>query len=250
MEAAVECCWNPWHGCRKLSEGCRNCFVYRIDARHNRDSAEVRQNADFDLPVRRRRAGDYKIPSGALVYTCFTSDFFLDLADAWRPAAWEMMRRRADVDFLIITKRIDRLAVGLPADWGDGYPNVELCCTVENQDRAAYRLPIFADAAAARKSIICEPLLSPIDLSPYLGPWVRRVVVGGESGEQARPCDYDWVLSLRSQYIMANVPFFFKQTGARLRKDGRLYRIPRRFQHEQARRAAIDFIPGGQKNEV
>ena len=76
--------WNPWHGCHKLSEGCRHCYVYRIDAQHGRDSSIVQKTADFDLPVRRKRDGSYKIPPGELVYTCFSSDFFVEDADEWR----------------------------------------------------------------------------------------------------------------------------------------------------------------------
>ena len=49
--------WNPWHGCRKLSEGCRHCYVYRQDAQHDKDSREVRRTAAFNLPVRRTRDG-------------------------------------------------------------------------------------------------------------------------------------------------------------------------------------------------
>lgn len=51
--------WNPWHGCRKISEGCRNCYVYRQDSRHDKDSREVRQTAMFDRPVRRSRDGRF-----------------------------------------------------------------------------------------------------------------------------------------------------------------------------------------------
>lgn len=76
--------WNPWHGCRKISEGCRNCYVYRQDSRHDKDSREVRQTAMFDRPVRRSRDGRFKVPAGEMVYTCFTSDFLLEEADAWR----------------------------------------------------------------------------------------------------------------------------------------------------------------------
>lgn len=47
--------WNPWHGCHKLSEGCRNCYVYRIDERHGKDSSVITRTRDFDLPVRRKR---------------------------------------------------------------------------------------------------------------------------------------------------------------------------------------------------
>ena len=57
-----------------------------------------------------------------------------------------MMRLRSDVRFLIITKRIDRFLETIPSDWGDDYDNVTICCTIENQDRADYRLPIYKTA--------------------------------------------------------------------------------------------------------
>ena len=203
----------------------------------------VRKNADFSLPIRRTRTGEYKIPPGDMVYTCFSSDFLLEDADAWRGEAWSMMRERSDLQFLFITKRIDRLQKCLPDDWGGGYENVHICCTAENQDRADYRLPIFLDAPIRCRSIICEPLLEPLDLRPYLGPGILEVIAGGESGNDARPCRFEWFLDLRRQCEAAGVAFRFKQTGARFMKDGRLYRIPRPFQHEQARRANINFIP-------
>ena len=75
--------WNPWHGCHRISEGCRHCYVFRMDSHYGRISDAVHKNRDFDLPVRKNRDGSYKIPSGEEVYTCFTSDFFLeDAAEA------------------------------------------------------------------------------------------------------------------------------------------------------------------------
>lgn len=234
--------WNPWHGCRKFSEGCRNCYVYRIDGRHGRDSSEIKQTANFDLPVRKKkRTDEYKIPSGTLVYTCFSSDFLLEEADEWRQEAWQMMRTRNDLHFLFITKRIDRLQHCLPEDWGEGYENVTICCTVENQDRADFRLPVYKAAPIKHKIIICEPLLTRIDLSPYLGTWVEQVVVGGESGVEARVCHYDWVLEIRDLCIKENISFWFKQTGTKFVKDGKFYFVKRRLQHAQARKAGINF---------
>lgn len=99
--------WNPWHGCHKLSEGCMHCYVYRGDARREVDSSVVTQTKSFDVPIRRKRNGEYKIPSGTLVYTCFTSDFFVGDADGWRSDAWDMIRQRSDLHFMMITKRID-----------------------------------------------------------------------------------------------------------------------------------------------
>lgn len=236
--------WNPWHGCRKISAGCAQCYVYRLDACHGRDASVVSQNRDFNLPVRRTRLGGYTVPSGETVYTCFSSDFFLEEADAWRPEAWSMIRRRKDLSFFMITKRIERFQVGLPEDWGIGYDHVTLCCTIENQEMADRRLPLLREAPIRHKGIICEPLLGPVNLSSYLGAWVEDVVVGGESGPSARVCDYAWVLAIKAQCMAAQVPFSFKQTGARFQKDGRLYAIPRRLQQAQAKKACIDWRPG------
>ena len=235
--------WNPWHGCHKYSEGCQHCYVYRIDAAHGKDASQIFLNKEFDLPMRRKRDRSYQLAPGTLVYTCFSSDFFLEEADGWRERAWEMIRWRSDLTFFIITKRIIRLHECLPFDWGKGYENVHICCTVENQRQADIRLPIYQKAPIRHKSIICSPLLSAVDLRPYLGSWVEEVVVGGESGQEARPCDYNWVLDLREQCVQAGVPFHFMQTGARLIKDGKHYRIPRKFQHRQAKAAGIDFVP-------
>lgn len=234
--------WNMWHGCRKISDGCRHCYVYRQDANWDKDSSVVTRTAQFDLPVRRDRRGRFKIPSGTTVYTCMTSDFFVDAADEWRPAAWQMMRLRHDLRFIIITKRIDRFFAGLPDDWGEGWDNVYICSTCETQDRADYRLPFLLSVPAKHKSVICEPLLEPVDLSAYLTGGIESVYVGGESGRDARPCDFEWVLSLRRQCDAAGVGFHFHQTGARLVKDGRIYRIPRSHQHSQARKAGLDTI--------
>ena len=128
--------WNPWHGCKKISPGCANCYVYRRDAEFGKDSSIVTRTSSFDMPVKCNRRNEYKLQlKGEDVYTCMTSDFFLDEADAWRPEAWDIIRRRGDLHFVIITKRIHRFAVGLPEDWGSGYENVTICCTCENQDR-------------------------------------------------------------------------------------------------------------------
>lgn len=237
--------WNPWHGCRKLSEGCQHCYVYRSDSRHGRDSSIPQKNSDFDLPVRKNRSGAYKLAPGETVNTCFTSDFLLDLADEWRGEAWAMMRERRDLNFFFITKRIDRLENCLPDDWGDGWDNVCIGCTVENQKRADYRLPIFSAAPIKHKIITCEPLLEAIDLEKYLGGWIEKLVAGGESGNEARLCDYSWILSLREQCLRRGVPFWFKQTGAHFKKDGKVYNVPRRYQHSQAKKAGINHVGRG-----
>lgn len=235
--------WNPWHGCHKLSEGCRHCYVYRGDAQRGIDSSLVAKTKNFDLPIQEKRNGEYKILSGTMLYTCFTSDFLLEDADEWREEAWQMMKQRNDLNFMFITKRIDRLHEVLPDDWGDGYDNVTICCTIENQDRANYRLPIYRLMPIKHKIIICEPLLERIDLGNFdIGTWVGQIVVGGESGVNARPCNFDWIMELHDLCIEQNISFWFKQTGAKFVKDGKLYPVNRRFQHSQARKAGINLI--------
>jgi protein gp37 len=233
--------WNPWHGCHKISAGCQNCYVYRIDASFDKDASKVSRTANFNLPLKKARNGNYKLPAGETVYTCFSSDFFLEEADNWRIAAWQMIRLRSDLHFYIITKRIDRFKVNLPPDWGDGYDNVTICSTCENQDRADYRLSILLSLPIRHKAIICEPLLEQINLSPWLTHSIEEVTVGGESGNDARICNYDWVLNIYTQCIEKKVPFHFKQTGARFIKDGRIFNIKRKNQYSQAAKAGIDY---------
>ena len=232
--------WNPWHGCHKISPGCANCYVYRGDAKHGHDSTVVYKTADFDIPLKLTRKKTYKLTPDKIVYTCFTSDFFVEEADAWRAEAWQMMRLRSDLHFLFVTKRIHRFKECIPHDWGEGYENVTICCTVENQAMADYRLPLFNAAPIKHKEIVCEPLLGPIHLLPYLTDEIKAITLGGESGNEARVCDYEWVLDIRRQCIEKQVKFHFKQTGAQLLKDGKLYRIARQFQHSQAKKACID----------
>ncbi|MDO4549186.1 MAG: DUF5131 family protein [Clostridia bacterium] len=233
--------WNPWHGCKKFSEGCANCYVYRRDESIGKDASFVEKTKAFDMPLKRRRAGEYKISAGSHVFVCMTSDFFLDEADLWRNDIWYMMRARRDVNFTIITKRIYRLEKCLPDDWRGGYENVEIGVTMENQRQCDKRISAFKDAPVKSKFIICEPLLTAIDMRRYLGKWVSRVIAGGESGPNARQCRYEWILDLRSQCVSAGVGFRFKQTGANFIKDDRAYLIARDKQMSQARKAGIDY---------
>lgn len=240
----MEVTWNLWHGCHKYSAGCKNCYVYRQDGKHDVDSSKVRKTASFSLPVARGRSGEYKYPSGTCFMTCFTSDFLIEDADDWRGEAWDMIRERSDCDFVFITKRIVRFKECLPFDWGDGWDNVSVGCTVENNLEAERRMPVFLDAPLKSRFVCCEPLLEKVDLTPWLDDRIDMVIAGGESGVDVRECDYDWVLDLRRQCVEAGVSFRFKQTGAIFKKDGRYYSVPRKLQHVQAKKAGIDYFAG------
>ena len=228
--------WNPWHGCHKCSPGCLNCYVYYLDEKHGRDASIVtRSKTNFDLPLKKDRSGNFKIPAGQEVATCFTSDFFLPEADPWREEAWSIMARRPDVDFLICTKRIERCS--LPADWGAGYDNVILAVTCENQEKAEQRLPIFQTVPAKRKYILVSPILEQVDLGRFLQNGdIDQVSVGGESYEHARTCDFEWVQKIKMDCDRFHVAFDFHQTGSNFVMGGKRYRIPHRDEYSQAKK--------------
>lgn len=235
--------WNPWLGCHKISEGCRHCYVYREDAAFGTStpSNEVRRTASFSLPLKKDRKGNLKYPSGTMFALCFTSDLLLEEADEWRDEIWDIIRQRSDCRFFFFTKRITRLAECLPEDWGDGYENVAVGCTVENQEMVNVRMPVFHSLPIRHRLVIVAPMLGKVNLQPYLdSAIIEEVSVGGESGKYARTLDFDWVIDVRNQCVEAGIPFCFHQTGSYLLKNRRIYRIPRAYQHLQARKAGLN----------
>ncbi len=233
--------WNLWYGCKKYSDGCKHCYVYRSDAKYGRDASKVIKTKQFGLPIEKKKNGEYICPSGTMFWTCFRSDFLIDECDEWRIDAWKMIKERSDCHFLFIIKRIERFNVSLPDDWGDGYENVTVCVTCENQETADYRLPIFKSLPIKHKIIIHEPLISSINIKQYVDSTIQEVVVGGESGYYARECNFEWVLAIREQCVEENVSFTFKQTGTNFIKDGRRFKVDRKMQHSQARKAGINY---------
>ena len=235
--------WNPWHGCHKISAGCKNCYVYRRDAEFGKDSSIVTKTANFDLPLKKNRQKEYKLcPEAEPVYTCMTSDFFVKDADEWRPEAWRMIKLRSDLHFVIITKRIHRFKQCIPDDWGEGYENVTIMCTCENQSTADYRLPIFLEAPIKHRTVIHEPMLEEIHIEKYLETGlIEQVTCGGESGDEARVCDFGWILTTMEQCVEYDVAFCFKQTGAVFKKGEKTYRIDRKDQMKQAERAGVNY---------
>ena len=204
--------WNPWRGCHRKSEGCKYCYIHKGDSKKGADTDQVVRTDKFYAPVEKKKSGDYKMKSGQTVYVCFSSDFLLEDADEWRAECWDMIRERQDLHFLFLTKRIERFMQCIPKDWGDGYENVTVGCTIENQEMADARLSIFSGLPIRHKNIICQPLIGSIRLEQYL-EGVELVVAGGESDKNARPLDYEWILSLREQCLRAGTHFAFRQCG-------------------------------------
>ncbi len=219
--------WNPWHGCHKISEGCKNCFMYYLDEQRGVDGSQISKNkTDWNLPLKKDRQGNFKIKSGEFVRVCMTSDFFLNEADKWREEAWDIMRKRPDVTFSLLTKRADRIKECLPYDWGDGWDNITFAVSCENQKRADERIPYLIELPAKHIWISLKPFIGEIDLEKYLkSRKIETVLCGGENYAGERPLHYEWVKKVYEQCIKYDVEFIFGQTGNVFIKDGKRYNI-------------------------
>lgn len=194
----------------------------------------------FYAPIQKTKKGEYRIKPGKTVYLCFSSDFLIEEADVWRYECFQMMKERSDLHFIFLSKRIDRFMDCIPDDWGNGYDNVTVGCTVENQPIADYRLSIFSSLPIKHKNIVCQPLLEEINIEKYLDN-IELVVVGGESDYNARQLNYDWVLSLRDQCKTRNMHFQFRQCGTHFIKNNKKYTLNVRQLCSQAKKANINF---------
>ena len=210
-----------------------------FDKIRDKDSNVISKNkTNFNLPLKKDRSGNFKIASGSEVATCFTSDFFLEEADAWRSEAWEIIKKRADVYFLICTKRPERILESLPSDWGEGYENVILTVTCENQQMAERRLPIFLEIPARRRFVFVAPILGKVSLDKFLESGkIDEVAVGGESYDFARECNFDWVKDIYFSCKKHSVDFDFHQTGSNFVVDGKRYKIKHHDEYSQAKKA-------------
>jgi protein gp37 len=231
--AWTEHTWNPWRGCDKVSPGCAHCYMFTAQRRAGLNPEVVVRTSKWGEPHKWERAAaiDHR---RELVFTCSWSDWFHDTADRWRDEAWEVIRACPHLHFQILTKRPERIAAHLPADWGaEGYPNVWLGVSIEN-DRFVGRADLLRTIPAVVRFISAEPLLGPL---PSLNlTSIDWIIVGGESGPGYRPMDLAWVRALRTHAQAAGVAFFFKQSAAPrtemgIHLDGQLvrhYPTPRR----------------------
>lgn len=236
--------WNPWHGCIKCSEGCQNCYVYYLDGMIGKNGADVyKTKTGFRYPLSKDRKRRYKIQSGEMISVCMTSDFFLEEADQWRAEAWKMMKIRSDVVFLLLTKRPERVLQCLPKGWGEGWENIFLNVTCENQRRADERIPLLLELPFKHKGLHCAPLLGAVKVGNYLDSGqIEQVACGGENYGSTRPCDFKWVRSLRDECVSRNITFCFMETGTVFIKDGREYRIDsKQLQNLQAYKSGMNY---------
>lgn len=242
-ESGISWCdgtWNPGVGCRKVSEGCRDCYMMRDMRRYGRDGRIIHRTSDttFRAPLKRRRDGSWAWPDGMDVFTASWSDWWLPEWDAWRADAWEIVRARPGIRFLVLSKRPENItAERLPEGWP--LPNVLLGVSVEN---AAHLWRARALRAAAERwgaaglFVSAEPLLGSLraDLGALEG--IDSFVAGGESGSRARASHPDWFRELRDYAGERDRAFHFKQWGRfapaekALLKDPEKCRGPKRMQ--------------------
>lgn len=210
--------WNPISGCTKVSEGCKNCYAERIAKRFwkGRKFSEICYH-----PYKNDQPKHWRKPRK--IFVCSMSDLFHDELPTWMPrSVFETIRATPRHTYIILTKRPENINRFLPEDWGNGYQNVWLGVTAENQKCADARIPILLKIPAAVRFVSVEPILERIDLYQYLGgireinpPHLYNggldwVICGCESGSGARPFEERWARNLKNQCAAAHVPFFYK----------------------------------------
>lgn len=264
--------WNPTTGCTKVSAGCKFCYAERVAdslwARQYPPNADgtVRTFTDIRLhPDRLAQPASWKKPQRVFVDSM--SDLFHpDIPDSFIDRVFAMMALVPQHTYQILTKRPERALAYLTFNVRLGYieaaadqelqrlagvgtflphtwplPNVWIGTSVEDQKSADLRIPMLQQIPAALRFLSCEPLLGPLDLSPWLTyqkqcfrPWcgvqgrlcidcshasteftpdVEWVIVGGESGAGARPFQLSWAYGILAQCAAAGVPCFVKQLG-------------------------------------
>lgn len=196
--------WNPWKGCKHVSKGCANCYMFRDMRRWGMDPKIVTRCKTWGHPHKWN-----KLATTQLVFTCSWSDFFIDAADSWRDEAWQVIKACPWLQFQILTKRIERVVDHLPSDWGqEGYPNVWLGTSIED-DAVLNRADILRQIPARIRFISAEPLLGSLANLDLTG--IHWLIAGGESGPDFRPMKAEWALELRDLCRRFGVAYFYKQ---------------------------------------
>ena len=203
--------WNPVTGCAKVSAGCRHCYAERMALRLQAMGApgyargfELTLHADrLDQPLGRKKPTVY--------FVCSMADLFHEeVPDAFVDRVLATIRQTPRHTYLLLTKRAERLA-----DFFASRPvpsNVGLGVTVEDRRYGLPRIDRLRQVPARVRFLSVEPLLE--DLEPLDLDGIHWVIVGGESGPDARPMRPDWALAVRDRCLAVGVAFCFKQWGA------------------------------------
>ena len=243
--------FNPWIGCQKVSGACDNCYAMAWDHRFGGERWGAHANRTRTSPANwnkpRRWARDCASRGvRERVFCASLADVFdnhRSIPRGWREDLWELIYETPELDWLLLTKRPQNIAKMLPLIWGNGFPNVWLGTTVENQEEANRRIPHLLSVPAVVHYLSCEPLLGEVRLdrlfrvgqsmtyvdnaltgfisNGYGGSYDKRidwVITGGESGPNFRRANPDWFRSLRDQCAASDTAFLLKQWEGRNQK--------------------------------
>ena len=235
--------FNPWVGCTKISPACDHCYAEGWAKRSGQvvwgGERKRTSIANWKLPLKWNRAAEANGIRPKVFCASLADVFDNEVDPVWFTDLFELIEATPNLDWLLLTKRIGNVAKMVadgrwfPTHW----PNVWIGATICNQAEADRDIPKLLAVPAAKRFLSMEPLLGPVDLSlcncdkgSKPGPggaggvtcpccngaggcMVDWVIVGGESGHNARPMHPDWAYSLRDQCQQAGVPFLFKQWG-------------------------------------
>jgi protein gp37 len=201
--------WNPVTGCTKISQGCKNCYAARMAKRlkamghpRYRNGFQVTMHPDVvDYPIYWKEPQRIFVNSMSdLFHEKVPLEFIQDVFGTMHVADWHQ--------YQILTKRAKRLEeLDLHLEWAD---HIWMGVSVENAE-VMFRMDHLRNTHARVKFLSCEPLIGPLPEMNLSG--IDWVIVGGESGPGARPIKREWVIDIRDQCRLGNVPFFFKQWG-------------------------------------
>lgn len=217
--------WNPVTGCTKYSDGCTHCYAEKMAIRLKNMGLE-KYSQGFQLRIHESQIdAPLNMKKPQTIFVCSMSDIFhKDVPDEFILKLFDVMNRAHWHTFQVLTKRAERIKeLNDRINWTE---NIWMGTTVEN-NQTAYRIDELRNCSAKLKFLSMEPLLSAVPNMNLKG--IDWVIVGGESGSQARPMEKKWVIDIMEQCNQNKVPFFFKQWGGKNKKkagrelDGKTY---------------------------
>jgi protein gp37 len=213
--------FNPWTGCTKVSPGCDHCYAEGWSKRSGHvkwgNHPRKRTTADYWKGPRiwNARAELFFAAHGRRqrVFCASLADVFDNqAADEWRADLFALIQACPMLDWLLLTKRPQNIRRMLPGHWADGYPNVWLGTTAEDQERYGQRWPHLAAVPAVVRFVSYEPAIGGLRLQAD-GPYPDWIICGGESGGGARPMRPQWVRDIMADCRRLRVAPFMKQWG-------------------------------------
>ncbi len=202
--------WNPVTGCSKQSEGCAHCYAENM-ARRLKAMGIAKYKNGFEVTLHPETLTEpLKWSRGSNIFVCSMGDLFHnDVPYEFVDKVMATIKRASQHRFQILTKRAERMAEYFASRRVPR--NAWLGVTVECKD-TKFRMDLLKKISGAQvRFLSCEPLLE--DLETLDLKDIHWVIVGGESGLQARPMHEQWVLNIQQQCKKQHTAFFFKQWG-------------------------------------